>query len=423
MENKIFCVTDFGARTDGTLCTEAIQGAIDECFLSGGGEVTVPAGRFLTGSIRLRSGVTLHLLENAVLLGSTDPEDYFGYLTDKLEPISGEEREAKAPTALPESDCVSVYPFSRWNNAIIRAYRAKDIAIIGERGSEINGQNCYDSEGEEHYRGPHAIGMWYCENITLRGYTVRDSANWAHAIQNSQNITVKSITVLAGHDGFDIRTCDRVSIEGSAFITGDDCIAGFDNCDVTVRGCYFESACSMLRFGGTDVLVEGCAGKAPATYGFRGHLSAEEKKNRAPTTEKCRHSCHNVLLYYCDARAKIRKTPGNIVIRGSRFSGPDAVMRLPFGHIWCCNRSLRDVTFEDCKIDGVSIPITVTAPENEPLSLTMKDCAVTPREGHEDMAFLEGKNVERIVLERVDTDAFRDPRIITEPTAEIIMKK
>ena len=423
MTDKIFCVTEYGAKSDGTLCTESIQRAIDECFLNGGGEVTVPAGHFLTGSIRLRSGITLHLLENAVLLGSTDPEDYFGYLTDTVEPISREEREAKAPTALPEADGASVYPFSRWNNAIIRAYRAKNIAIIGEEGSEINGQNCYDSEGEEHYRGPHAIGMWYCENITLRGYTVRDSANWAHAIQNSQNITVKGITVLAGHDGFDVRTCDRIRVEDSTFITGDDCIAGFDNVDVTVRGCYFESACSILRFGGTDVLVENCVGKAPATYGFRGHLSAEEKKNRVPTTEKCRHSCHNVLLYYCDMRASIRKTPGNILIRNSRFQNPDAVMRLPFGHIWCRNRSLHDVTFENCVIDGVYIPITVTAPEAEPLTLVMRDCAITPREGHEDMAFLEGKNMARVVLERVNTAAFRDPRINTEPTAEIIMKK
>jgi polygalacturonase len=242
-------VLDHGAIADGkTLNTKAIQTAIDQCFLAGGGEVTVPTGIFLTGGLRLRSGVTLHLLENAVLLGSVDLEDYFGYKEDEIEPISEEEQSAKVPTALPESDSASVYPFSRWNNALIRAYRAKDIAIIGENGSEINGQNCYDSEGEEHYRGPHAINMWYCENITLRGYTVRDSANWAHAIQNSQNITVKGITVLAGHDGFDVRTCDNISIEDCTFKTGDDCIAGFDNIDITVRNCYFERNGTISKF-------------------------------------------------------------------------------------------------------------------------------------------------------------------------------
>ncbi len=423
MAGKIFCVTDFGAKTDGTLCTKAIQEAIDQCFLNGGGEVTVPEGRFLTGGLRLRSDVTLHLSENAVLLGSTDPEDYFGYMHDESEPISEEERSAKAPTALPESDCVSVYPFSRWNNAIIRAYRAKNIAVIGEKGSEINGQNCFDPEGEEHYRGPHAMNMWYCENITLRGYTVRDSANWAHAIQNSKNITVQNITVLAGHDGFDVRTCDHISIEDCKFQTGDDCIAGFDNINITVRNCYFESSCSIFRFGGTDMLVENCIGIAPATYGFRGHLSEKEKQNRADTTEKCRHSCHNVFLYYCDQRAAIRKTPGSILIRNSRFKNPDSVMRLPFGHIWCCNRSLESIAFENCVIEGVSIPVRLNCPPNEPLTLCMKDCTVTPRKGFEDIPFLEGENIKRITLTRVTVKGFANPKILCDPQTELLITK
>ena len=135
-------------RVDGTLCTKSIQDAIDACFLGGGGEVTVPAGTFLTGGLRLRSGVTLHLLENAVLLGSINPEDYCTYLQDKIEPISEQERCSIAPNvADAERSGRSAYPYSRWNNAIIRAIRAENIAIIGEKGSKINGQNCYDPQG------------------------------------------------------------------------------------------------------------------------------------------------------------------------------------------------------------------------------------------------------------------------------------
>ena len=43
---------------------------------SGKGRVVVPKGRFLTGSIVLKSGVELHLLKDAVLLGSLNPDDY-----------------------------------------------------------------------------------------------------------------------------------------------------------------------------------------------------------------------------------------------------------------------------------------------------------------------------------------------------------
>ena len=417
----ICSILSYGAKEDGTLCTAAIQKAIDDCFLKGGGEVVIPAGVYLTGGLRLRSNVTLHLLENAVLQGSVSPEDYVGYLDDPIEPISQQEREQCVSTVVPGVQVGrSAYPYSRWNNAIIRAINAKNIAIIGEKGSEINGQNCFDPLGEEDYRGPHAINMWFCENITLRGYTVRDSANWAHAIHNSRHISACSLTVLGGHDGFDVRTCDDILIENCRFLTGDDCIAGFDNIGVTVRSCYFESSCSMLRFGATDMLVENCQGVAPATYGFRGHLSAEEKRMRADTTENCRHSCHNVFLYYCDNRAAIRKTPGNIVIRNSRFVGPDTVIRLPFGHKWCCNRSLADITFENCVIEGIRKPNELSCPPEEPLTLSMTDCVVTPLAGFENIPFIEGKNVQKIQLTRTDLTGFTDPKILCQPEPEIL---
>lgn len=413
-------ILSYGAKADGTLCTEAIQKAIDDCFLSGGGEVTVPGGVYLTGGLRLRSHVTLHLLENAVLMGSICPEDYATYLQDAMEPISEEERARHVSTVVPGKPVGrSAYPYSRWNNAIIRAIHAENIAIIGEPGSEINGQNCYDPQGEEDYRGPHAINMWFCENITLRGYTVRDSANWAHAIQNSRRIHADGLTVLGGHDGFDVRTCDDVLVENCRFITGDDCIAGFDNIGVTVRGCYFESACSMLRFGATDMVVENCRGVAPATYGFRGSLSPQERAQRAATHENCRHTCHNVFLYYCDHRAAVRKTPGNIVIRNSRFVGPKTVMRLLFGHKWCCNRSLADITFQNCVIENISKPNEIFCPQEEPLTLRMIDCVVTPMEGCEDMPFIEGENIKSIRLTRTRLPGFTDPRILCTPPVSI----
>jgi len=407
-------ILTYGAQTNGELCTTQIQKAIDDCFLNGGGEVLIPAGRFLTGGLRLRSNVTLHLLENAVLLGSICPEDYADYINDAIEPIPEEERTKPVSTVKPGKEVGrSAHPYSRWNNAIIRAIKAKNIAIIGEPGSEINGQNCYDPIGEESYRGPHAINMWFCENVTLRGYTIRDSANWAHAIQNSKGITIRDVTVLGGHDGFDVRTCDDILVEDCCFRTGDDCIAGFDNCNVTVRNCYFESSCSVFRFGGTDVLVESCRSGA-ATYGFRGRLSKEEKENRMPTGENQIRTSHYAFLYYCDNRADVRKTPGNILIRNCSFASLDAIMGLPFGHMWCCNRSLRDITFENCVFDGLCYPMQLTCPEEEPLTLRLRDCRVIAREGFEQIAFLTGKNVAAVETERVSFINMENPSVTVE---------
>lgn len=419
----IFNIVSYGAKADGSLCTCQIQKAIDDCFLNGGGEVEVPSGVFLTGGLRLRSNVTLHLLENAVLKGSVNPEDYADYTNDTIEPISADDIDKPVSTIVPGANVSrSAYPYSQWNNAIIRAIHAKNISIIGEKGSEINGQNCFDDQGEERYRGPHAINMWFCENITLRGYTIRDSANWAHAIHNSENISVDGITVLGGHDGFDVRTCDNISIKTSRFLTGDDCIAGYDNINVTVSNCYFESACSIFRFGATNMLVENCKGVAPATYGFRGSLSREEKINRAATTEACRHNCLTVFLYYCDNRANVRHTPKNILIKNCDFLNPDAIMGLPFGHVWCCNRSMAEITFENCTFNGINRPSHLKCPSEEPLTFNMVDCVVTPRAECENIPFIEGENIKKICLINTDLTAFSNPEIICEPQTDVEIK-
>lgn len=51
----------------------AIQRAIDEAAASGGGRVSVPAGVYQSGSLRLRSGVDLHLEKGAVIRGERQP--------------------------------------------------------------------------------------------------------------------------------------------------------------------------------------------------------------------------------------------------------------------------------------------------------------------------------------------------------------
>src|SRR6187397_3747869 len=67
----------FGINSDGvTLNTRSIQFAIDYIQQQGGGRLVFDVGRFLSGSIHLKSNVTLHLMEGAVLLGVLNPLDY-----------------------------------------------------------------------------------------------------------------------------------------------------------------------------------------------------------------------------------------------------------------------------------------------------------------------------------------------------------
>ena len=229
---KTVNIKDFGACENEALQTRAIQDAIDTVFLAGGGEVQIPSGVFLTGGIRLRSNVTLHLFENAVLKGSRNPDDYFVcYTEDKIEPLSPE-RITNAPyihlsgilgeTKYDEHDERYNFrrlPGSRWNNALIRAIDAENVAIIGEAGSYIDGNNCFDEQGEELYRGPHAITFFNCKNITLKGYGLRDSANWAHNMLFCENISMSHVKVEAGHDGFDAFVTNNLTITNCEFYT------------------------------------------------------------------------------------------------------------------------------------------------------------------------------------------------------------
>ena len=124
--------------------------------------VIIPAGIYRTGGLRLRSHVTLHLLSGAILEASENPEDYAALENDTLEPVKWEDFQngvSRSPQLL-----------SRWNHGIIRAVNATDIGIIGEPYSWIDGKNCFDSEGEEDYRGPHGINLWLCNYAGFPAY-------------------------------------------------------------------------------------------------------------------------------------------------------------------------------------------------------------------------------------------------------------
>ena len=68
---RVFNIRAFGAVGDGIqLDTAAIQAAIDTCSAKGGGTVLVPPGKYLTGTLFLKSNVNLHVASTATILGS-----------------------------------------------------------------------------------------------------------------------------------------------------------------------------------------------------------------------------------------------------------------------------------------------------------------------------------------------------------------
>jgi len=408
MPETIVSITDFDAEPSAGLQTEKIQNAVDFCFRNGGGEVRVPEGVFLTGGIRLRSDVTLHLMKNAVLRGSRNPEDYFGYLADKIEPLPPE-MITDGPCGRVEFDQSPDYRFmripgSRWNNALIRAVNAENVAIIGEEGAILDGADCYDEQGEEHYRGPHCINMHRCRNIILEGYAVKDSANWAHALFYCENIVARNLSAHAGHDGFHMTGCSNVKITDCEFYTGDDCVAGFANLNVLVKNCVLNSACSALRFGGTNVLVEKCRMYGPCRHLYRGSLTVEEKKNGAePALAGHRDNMLSAFTYYADYSFPIEYPPGNIVIADCRIENADRLLHFNYSgnEPWQQNRPLESIRFERLAATGIAMPLVAYGDEKTPVAVEIRNARIAFRDGCEQASLMHVCNYARITLDHV----------------------
>ena len=415
MRKSVFNIMDFGAVPNvAELQTDKIQAAIDKCFESGGGKIIVPEGMFICGGIRLRSNCTLYLKTGAILKGSRNPDDYFGYLSDKVEPLS-ENKITDKVWRRTELDEVKDYTFmsrpgSRWNNALIKAVNAENVAIIGESGSILDGSDCFDEKGEENYRGPHCINMFYCKNVTFKGYTVKDSANWAHALFYCDNILADSINVLAGHDGIHMSVCENVKIQNCGFYTGDDCVAGFANVNVAVRNCELNSACSAMRFGGTNAIIEKCHIYGPCKYLFRGSLSDEEKRNGTkPNVDGHRNNMLSVFTYYSDFSMPIEHQPENIIISDCKIDYADRFLHYNYSgnEMWQQNRPLKSIRFENITATDISMPLTAYGDKKTPITLEMDNVSISFRKGFERIDFIHVCNYDLIMLKNLELKNYK----------------
>ena len=367
------CDWDTGAMRTFTNATELIQGAIDDAFRAGGGTVRVAPGLYSIRGIRLRGGVTLHLEGGAVFAASRVSSDFDILAADALEPVD--------PTASPEDE----EALWRRSRAVIRLHRADGAAIVGEPGAVIDGCNGYDPDGEEGYRGVHAIHASECSNLVFRGFTVRHAGNWAFRNTRCEDLVFESLRVLAGHDGIHLRACRRARVENCFLHTGDDCVAGYGNEDVVVRGCDLSSACSAFRLGGCGILVENCHAHGPCEYLFRGSLTPQAKRDGLwdPAVVPGRHTMATFFLYYSDTGLPVQHVPGDIVLRDCKVENAARLVRYNHGgERWQRGRPLASLALERIEATGLTLPIALNGDIGEkkgewPLDFTMRDCALS----------------------------------------------
>lgn len=255
-----FNVRDFGAIGDGAAKdTAAIQRAIDAAAAAGGGVVRLPAGTWLSGSLFLKSGVSLVLERGAILLASPDRADW------------------NTPDFAPQN----------WTNAAESASGAHLIVAVGQTNVAVRGEgridgNCaaflVDGDGRPWPGGQGGIPwrpsqmLWFaeCEGVAVEGVTLVDAPYWSCHFHGCTRVRAQGLRIRTRRepihthngDGLDIDCCEDVFVQDCDIDTADDAIAIRADVDrllsprpcarVRVERCRLSSACDAVRLGVGD---------------------------------------------------------------------------------------------------------------------------------------------------------------------------
>lgn len=254
-QNTVLDVTYHGAVGDGkTLNTECLQGVIDELHAHGGGQAYFPAGRYLTGSLQLKSGVTLYLERGAVLLGSTSPYDY---------------PHVESQSDLKVND-------DHFNQALIYADGAERIGIMGYGTVDGQGRELALAIDSLHHTGemvdphyntyrkrpntrPKLVYMRRCADVDIRNIRAGSSAAWGLSFEQCSRLTLDSLRVenraYWNNDGIDISDCKDVRVSNCLINSADDgiCLKSHNrdvwNDRISISNCRIVSSASAIKFG------------------------------------------------------------------------------------------------------------------------------------------------------------------------------
>jgi hypothetical protein len=168
-----------------------------------------------------------------------------------------------------------------------------------------------------------------------------------------------------------------------------------------------------MRLGGNNILVENCTSDA-RNFGFRLRLSTEEKAAGFLSNDNCRRACTVPFSYYCDHRAILRKPAENIVIRNFHTTQTKELIRLEFTglHRWCCNRSLREITFENCSFQNLERAGMLWGDPNEKVICRFKNCTIVCKEGCEKEPILVAANFEELLFEDCTFEGWEAPTLL-----------
>ncbi len=238
-------VADFGGTGDGiSLNTEAFEKAMTSLAEKGGGHLDVPAGIWLTGPIKFRSGIDLHLELGAIILLTPDKSAFTNPKSSSrmLSGISAEKCSNISITGEGIIDGNGKY----WR--YVKKQKVSDTewkqfndmgGIQHNDGSQWfpfnlkHFDNITDSPEKEEALRAHLININRCSNVLIQGVTVQNSPRFHIVPTRCSNVIIDGVTVRCpwnaqNGDGIDIGNSERVLVTGCTVDVGDDgiCMKG-----------------------------------------------------------------------------------------------------------------------------------------------------------------------------------------------------
>ena len=243
--------------TDGqTLCTQPLQQAIDRLYGQGGGTLVLKPGRYLTGSLMLRSGVTLLFEEGAVLLGSTNPYDYRMMTVEDTD----DERHDNGAMALLMADGaeqVSICGKGMIDGQGLQL--ALNIDSLHHTGERTDAHYNQRRQRPSEQARPKLFFFHRCKDVVVRDMMLRNSANWGLSFDLCERVSLTHLDIenraYWNNDGIDLTDCRHVVVDQCRINSADDgiCLKSYhanNECyDIEMARLDIRSSASAVKFG------------------------------------------------------------------------------------------------------------------------------------------------------------------------------
>ena len=204
-------ILQFGGVADGaTDNTAAFEKAVAACVAAGGGKVYVPAGKYVSGTIELKSNVFLELEAGAEILASFD----FSLFKPTKRGCAWMGRSALLVNPNLEADVASrVNPCK----ALIMAEDAHHVGIVGF--GMLDGRRESDKTPKD-AGSPYLVVFSNCTDVFLQDVTMTRPGSFTNYLLNCKKVTIRGLHI----DSTGTACGDGIDFDGGQDVTISDCI-------------------------------------------------------------------------------------------------------------------------------------------------------------------------------------------------------